>query len=88
MFFTHKQMALLGYYFFNMAYSQEELTIIAEAVYALVELGDPVTDELAVSFVKGAFQEGSLKILVEEKDLNYFVRKCLYWAMKAQENTK
>lgn len=78
----------MGYYFFNMAHSQEELTLVAEAVYALVELGDPVTDELALAFVKGAFQEGSLKILAEEKDLDYFVKKCVYWAVKAQENTK
>lgn len=81
--FTAAQLALAGSIYFERQgreYSLAELAEIVEAVYDLQRLGEPTDLELALEFVKFAFNGEKWAILSEKEDLNLIVGKALYWA--------
>ena len=81
--FTAPQLALAGEVYFSRQgrdYPFEQLVLIVTAVYDLQRLGDPTDLELALEFVKFAFNGEKWAILSEKEDLNLLVGKALYWA--------
>lgn len=81
--FTAAQLALAGEIYFTRQgreYLLEELIQIVEAIYDLQRLGNPTDLELAVEFIKFAFNGEKWAILEEKDDLNLLVGKALYWA--------
>jgi len=89
--FTAAQLALLGAYFFDNAYSREALNEVAVAVYEFVSLRDPYDLDLVVSFVDQALPENELvrsKVETNKEDKPYFIGKCVYWAEKGLETAE
>lgn len=81
--FTASQLALAGQIYFSRQgrdYLLEELIQIVDAVYELQRLGDPTDLDLALEFIKFAFNGEKWAILEEKDDLNLLVGKALYWA--------
>lgn len=83
--FTPNQLALLGAYF-TQGNSEflEEFTLLANAIYEFVGLGDPYDEVLILSFASEVLNFKEAKGgLSDEAMHKYFVLKCEYWAKKA-----